>query len=147
MKKNLLLGLLVGLMVLVTGCGNTKEANVAETEMETVTVCEETTDDLNGWVDDVYVSEEEFEEGMRNIVSSVEETYIEAGMSEECKDEIIEMINSIKYDSSYVYGFDMDEMIYDYLRIIMEHDVLPEEYKDYTIEELYELVIYGVYVM
>lgn len=140
MKKLFILTMLLGLLG-VTGCGNTKEANVAETEMVTNTVYEETTNEEVEEVEN-YFTKEEFEEEMRIGIEMFKEDFENGDITEEFMNDMIDMIESIEYDSTRTIDEYEEILGKGYLKIMMEHDMIPEEYSEYTIDELYALVMF-----
>lgn len=140
MKKMIILTTLL-VTAMLTGCGNTKEANVVETEMVTNTVYEETTNDEVEEVDDVF-TKEEFEEEMRIGIELFKEDFENGDITEEFMNDAIEMIELIEYDSTRTIDEYEEILGKGYLKIMMEHDMIPEEYSEYTIDELYALVMF-----
>lgn len=143
MKKMIILtGLLV---TMLTGCGNMEEANEVETKSTVDTVCEEAIETSEELVEEcenyLYLTEDEFDEMMADTIAYIKEDYIEEGVSEECAMETIELIESIEYDPSFEYCYDYESLMKDYIRILLKYDLIPEEYKDLTVDELYEGIV------
>lgn len=143
MKKLFILTTL--LVTMLTGCGNTEEANEVETKSVVDTVCEEAIETSEELVEEVYdyvyCTEEEFEKMKEDTITIIKEDFIEEGISEECMMETIKLVESIEYDPSFEYCYDLDSLYIDYFRILIKYDELPEECKGYTAEELYEQML------
>ena len=60
----------------------------------------------------------------------------EYGISEDCKDEIIKLVDSIEYDPSFEYGYDLEQLQIDLVNILVKHGNLPEECYGMTIDEI-----------
>ena len=143
MKKMMIL---VAIMMLsLTGCGNkqTAEASVIETN-ELV----ETSIDAVGiekFLANRY-SEENVENMKYSTIAYFEECWEEEGIpSEDCKDEIIDLLRSIEYDPSFEPGYDLENLQINYVNILVKYNVLPEECygKNFDDAEIaYESVIY-----
>ena len=78
-------------------------------------------------MDFLYYTEEEFETMKIDFIAYMEESYIEEGVCEECKDEMIELVKSLEYDTSYAYCYDYENLCKSYLEILRKYDELPAE--------------------
>ena len=138
MKKVFILTLVMGLLLAITGCGNTKkEANEVETEMMTNTTYEqeyETTED-----DTEYVTEEDFEFTMYISKLIIMNKYDEVGISEDCKNELMKIIDSVEYDPTQEYGCDMNSIEIKFVNTYVKYGILPEECTNCTIDEVIDL--------
>lgn len=140
MKKMIILtGLLV---TMLTGCGNTEaEVNEVENESTTTTVYDEAIETSEELVDEVYdylyLTEEELEVLKNDTIDEIKTCGIEDGMSEECIEETIKLIESVEHDPTFMYGYDHESLCKDYLRILDKYELIPEEYSNYTIDEIY----------
>lgn len=141
MKKLFLTTLLVTLGLL-TGCGN-KEIDEVKTDMETVyDKAIETAEGIVVEYEDLHWTEEEFEEAKIDTIAYVEAHYVEEGICEDCKNEIIEVINSLEYNPKYTRGYDYEAFVKEVVLICADYGMLPEEYNQYTIDELVDYIIY-----
>lgn len=135
-KLFILVTLLLGIML--TGCG-AKEAKAMEEE----TVMEETVDEQN--IEDEATEEEteilysvdEAKSEMYSFMSDVLVEYEDYGLSEELRDDVIDICESVVYDESFEYGFDFIQWQKDMISTFVDHEVLPEVCRGMTIEELY----------
>ena len=139
MKKLLLGTLLLG--TLLTGCG----MKAGEVETVTETVCKQAIETSEEFVEDVYETmhwtEEEFEEARSYTLYQIEEDYNDNNINEECKNELIELVNSLVYDDSYDCGYDYEALMKNMLSILAKYELLPEECADMTIDEIYESMV------
>lgn len=138
MRKTLLLTTLL-LGVLLTGCGTKEtEANEVKTVVEE-TVIEETIIEETV-IEEVRTckwSEEYFEEQLNIAIVDLEMTWEENGIpSEECKDDVVELLMSVEYDDSFEYGYDLDSLQRNYVNILVEYGVLPEVCMNHNFDEL-----------
>lgn len=142
MKKMIILtGLLV---TMLTGCGNTEaEVNGVINESVTTTICnqaielsKEVVEDVH---DEIYCTEEEFEEMKNETKIWTKEDLLEQGASEACIEETMEFIDSIEYDPSLVYCFDSAYLEKEFGRILWNYDLVPAELKEEfaTYDEFY----------
>lgn len=145
MKKMIIMtGLLV---TMLTGCGNTEaEVNEVENVNVTTTVCdraielsEEVVENVH---DEIYLTEEEFEEMKDETKIWTEEDLVEQGASEACIEETMKLIDSIEYDPTLVYCFDADYFEREFGRILWDYDMVPAEVKEEfgTYEDFYLLL-------
>ena len=144
MRKTLLLGALL-LGALLTGCENETEVKADEVKTVTETVCEEAIETSEELVEEVYDithwTEEEFEDAKIFTVSQIEVDYEEGNINEECRNELIELVNALEYDESFNIGYDYEALTKDALRILDKHNFIPEELEGYTIDEIYEMMV------
>ena len=85
-------------------------------------------------------TEEEFEDAKIFTVFQIEVDYEEGNINEECKNELIELVNALEYDESFNIGYDYEALTKDALRILDKHNFIPEELEGYTIDEIYEMI-------
>lgn len=134
MKKLLFVATIMVLSL--TGCGM-KEAEADEKITEVEAVCAqaiESAESLEEQCRELY-----FENTKYETILQIEETWEEEGLSEECKDEVIELINSIEHNPSYELGYDLDELQIQYVNILVKYDILPECCEGLTFNEIEEL--------
>ena len=140
MRKTLLLATLLT-TVLFTGCG-TKEAKADEVNAEVVNtvVYDETVEESDEVIDVIYTVEEAKSE-VYGFMSDVYAEYEDYGWSEALRDDVIELCESIVYDESFEYGFDVEQWQLDMVEILIRHEVLPEVCSGFTLEELSEISV------
>ena len=134
MKKMMVLA--VTLMLVLTGCGNTKaeEAGVTVTDMvfglgNEVAECE-------SFEEQCMYSEYDIFCAKAVTIQSIEDNWEESGIpNEDCKDEIIDLILSVEYDPTYECGYDLDRLEIGYVNILVKYDVLPDECYGMTFDE------------
>lgn len=134
MKKTMMI--LVTIMMLgLTACGNKQEeANVTITERK-AEIAEEYAEDLAEEVQSMYT--EEYVEKMKlEAIIGIAAEWEEFGISEDCKDEIIKLIDSIEYDQSFDYGYDLVQLQIDLVNILVRYGNLPEECYGMTFDEI-----------
>ena len=143
MRKTLLLTTLL-LGALLTGCKNETEVKADEVKTVTEAVCDEAIETSVELVEEVYDfthwTEEEFEEARAYTVYQIETDYEECNINEECRDELIKLVNELEYDDSYDIGYDYEALMKDVLRILDKYGYLPEECEGLTIDEIYEMM-------
>lgn len=136
MKKLLLTTILLG--VLLTGCEKTEEVKaevIEETTIEEVLIEEEFIEET---IICEYTEEEVYE--MRDYtISQIEEGWEEAGFSEECKNESIELLMDVKYDPTFEYGYDLETLERDYVSILVKYGILPSVCDGMSFDEVNEV--------
>ena len=132
MKKMIILtGLLV---TMLTGCGNTEEVNEVENVNVATTVCDRaielSEEVVENVYDEIYLTEEEFEEMRDETKIWTKEDLVEEGASEACIEETMKLIDSIEYDPTLVYCFDAEYLEREFVRILWNYDMIPAEVKE-----------------
>lgn len=137
--RKLFLLLTLGVMCL-TGCGTMETANEVETEMvEEIQVEEIEVEEIEIEEIEFGYTEEYVEEMKMNTIADIEESWESEGIPEACKDEIIELIRSVKYDASFEYGYDLDTLQRSFVDILVEYDILPDVCAGLNFDEIDEL--------
>lgn len=133
MKKTMILVTML-ISLILTACGNKEEAKVTITE-EKAEMANEYAENLVEEVQSIYT--EEYVESLKwEAIIGIASEWEEYGISEDCKDEIIKLVDSIEYDPSFEYGYDLDQLQIDLVNILVKHGNLPEECYGMTIDEI-----------
>ena len=150
MKRTIILTVLLG--VLLTGCGNTEEVKAEVNEeilVEEVLVEEILIEET--FVEEIEVEEIEFVENDQlyteeyvyelrdESITDFETNWEEYGMSEECKNDIIELFMSVTYDDSFEYGYDLISLERGFMTILAKHGMVPAVCEGLSFDEINQL--------
>lgn len=133
MKK--LMILVTIMMVGLTACGNKEEAKVCIAD-RTTNVNYDLNESDSEYVETIH-DEEELEELKNDTITYLEENWEEIGLpSEECKDEIIELVKSLNYNPNLINGYNLEQLQVSYVNILVKYGLLPELCMDKTFDEI-----------
>lgn len=134
MKKMILVTVMM--VTMLTGCGIKGETNVNDSIQESISTIGDQTDELVG-VCSVEIRDRTHLELMKNdFIDYMEESYVEEGVSEDCKDDIIELVRSIEYDPSLAGGYDVEQLQIDFVNILVNYGELPSLCAGMTLDEV-----------
>lgn len=134
MKKLFILTTLL-LTLGLTGC-NKVEANE-------VTENVELTMDGEVYDPEIHVSQQKFaEETFDELKQETMEAILAEDsddISDDCRNELVQLVQNLTYDESYMYGYDVEQLQIDFVNILVKYDILPEICEGLTLDEIEEL--------
>ena len=143
MKKFMILVTII-MAVSLTACGSKEGAKVSKPNGLATNVSDCMRYEEIAFSSVIFIhNEEEFEEYKNEEIAYIEENWEEEGLpSEECKDELVQLVQALEYNPNLVNGYDLDSLQISMINVLVKYDVLPDECMNKTADEAEEIMAY-----